>query len=308
MFFAGIRKRYVIRAMLLGAVLTAAFGAAAGAAVWKFGPGAARGKQAEEGKETVEAFRLKEELGAGSVIRETDLEAVMVPTELLADYKMKKEELVGQTLKLGLSKGTMLNHDFVYEGEVFSEDMRIHNYSYIKMTDRLKKGDYVDIRISFPNGTDFIVLSRKKVMELTRGHDSAVQEENGSDALWLEIGEEEILRLSSAVVDAALREGSSLYAIQYTTDTQKEAVITYPVNKAVALLMEKDPNIWRRAEAVVEERLRDTLDAELPGCADSGTGGDDISYGPYIEGDKITDDNMISGSVYGPGEDIVYLD
>ena len=307
MFFAGIRKRYVIRAMLLGAVLTAVIGAAAGAAVWKFGPGAVRGKQAEEGKETVEAFRLREELGAGSVIKETDLEAVMVPMELLADYDMKKEELVGQALKLGLSKGTILNHDFVYEGEVFSEDMRIHNYSYIKMTDRLKKGDYVDIRISFPNGTDFIVLSRKKVMELTRAHDSAVQED-GSNALWLEVGEEEILRLSSAVVDAALREGSSLYAIQYASDTQKEAVVTYPVNKAVALLMEKDPNIWKRAEAVVEERLRDALDAELPGCDDRGTGGEDISYGPYIEGDKVTDNNIVSGNVYEPGEDIVYLD
>ena len=50
----------------------------------------------------------------------------------------------------------------------------------------------------------------------------------------LHMTEEEILRMSSAIVDASLVEGSIPYAVQYVApDIQKGAAKTYPANLEV---------------------------------------------------------------------------
>lgn len=213
-------------------------------------------QEKEEDRKNTMVWRLDTDLMAGQVIAEKDLLNVQISDELLPAGELKKEMLIGKSLKLNLSKGTLLTKDMIYQGEELTDDKRLHNYSYIKLTDKLKKGDYVDIRIAFPNGADCIVLSKKKIQDLSLYN----RDENIPNALWMEVGEEEILRLSSAVVDASLWEGSSIYAILYTSETQKDAIVTYPVNDTVAELIEGDPNIIARAQSVVSKRLRNLLD------------------------------------------------
>lgn len=133
--------------------------------------------------------------------------------------------------------------------EDMGDDLRIHGFPYIRLTNRLRKGDYVDIRISFADGGDFVLLSKKQVKEI------APLGEEGTNALWMAVSEEEILRLSSAVVDAYLNEGCYIYAIQYVSETQEAAVVNYAVSDLVKQLMEKDPNIVKLAENVQEYPL-----------------------------------------------------
>lgn len=135
------------------------------------------------------------------------------------------------------------------ENQKIEDDLRIHGFPYIKLTNQLKTGDYVDVRISFANGGDFVLLSKKQIQGI------GPLREEGTNALWLVVSEEEILRLSSAVVDAYLNEGCSIYAIQYVADTQKEAVVNYVVSDTVKQLMEANPNIVKRAENVQEYAL-----------------------------------------------------
>lgn len=144
----------------------------------------------------------------------------------------------------------------VYEAEI-TDDMRLHKYTFIKLTERMKKGDYVDIRISFPNGADFVLLSKKQIQDISIPLENA--EEN---ALWLYVTEEEILRLSSAVVDAFLDDGCSVYAVQYIKDEQKAAIMNYKVNDVVAQLIADDPNIVKKAENVLEWELWNEWKAE----------------------------------------------
>jgi hypothetical protein len=40
------------------------------------------------------------------------------------------------------TEGTKLTEDMVYAGEPLTDDMRIHKYTCIKLTDRMQKGDY----------------------------------------------------------------------------------------------------------------------------------------------------------------------
>lgn len=164
----------------------------------------------------------------------------------------------GTRLMADTAEGTRLSGGAVYEGEPVTRDMRIHKYTCIKLTERMKKGDYIDIRISFANGADFVLLSKKQIQEIQLPE----AEGNSESILWLNVSEEEILRLSSAVVDAFLNDGCSIYAVQYIQEGQEAAVINYKVNDVVSQLIEDDPNIVKRAENVLEWELWNELKGE----------------------------------------------
>lgn len=170
-------------------------------------------------------------------------------------WQKQKEELRLEREAAG--KEEVPESDSEYDGEL-TDDIRLHNYSYIRLTDKIEKGDYVDIRISFANGADFVLLSKKKVADIRYG-----QEENGVlSTLWMYVSEEEILRLSSAAVDAYINEGCSIYAIRYAKASQKQAYVNYPVNEVVRQLMDSDPNIVKKAENVQEWKLWKELSQE----------------------------------------------
>ena len=49
------------------------------------------------------------------------------------------------------------------EGKKAADDERLLNLSYVKLNEKMKVGDYIDIRISFRNGGDYILLPKKKI-------------------------------------------------------------------------------------------------------------------------------------------------
>ncbi len=80
--------------------------------------------------------------------------------------------------------------------------------------------DVVDVRISFPDGSDYVVLSKKTMKNLI--YDSSVW--------YTDLNEQEILTLTSAVTDAYTNTGTYIYLTRYTNPTIQEAnVCTYPV-------------------------------------------------------------------------------
>lgn len=298
------RKKHLLLAGLAGAAIAAALSAGIILFVL-YGPLGLSGTAGHEtaGEKYLEVWKLSRDMTAGDTLSEPDLVLIHAPGDCIPGKTATKEEILGKSLRLGLQKGTILTPDFIYEGEVFSDDRRLHDYGYIRQTDKLQKGNYVDVRISFPNGEDCVVLAKKKVMDLVKP-----DAEKGMPAsLWLEVNEEEILRLSSAAVDAYLWEGTSIYAIRYLSDTQKTAVVTYPVNDAVAALMRKDPNIHSKAEAVLYERLRKEIEAAVQVTNDS-----NMKFPNTKEEEEIQPD---AESTYPdePGDmsssdDIIYLD
>lgn len=163
---------------------------------------------------------------------------------------LTREEVEGRRLIRDTAEGSRLMEGSVYEGEPITDDMRFHKYTFINLTDRMKKGDYIDIRISFPNGADFVLLSKKQIQDITWPEEGA-----GENAVWLHVSEEEILRLSSAAVEAFLNDGCKIYAVMYIEKNQKAAIMNYKVNDVVAQLIEDDPNIVERAENVLEWQL-----------------------------------------------------
>lgn len=141
--------------------------------------------------------------------------------------------------KLDMKKNTIMTPVLVEQTDnVITDDVRIQEYNVVVLPIDLADGDYIDIRLMTPNGQDFIVIS-KKIVEIPVNADGTYAE----DTVRIALREDEILTMSSAIVEAAGIEGAKLYATKYKeAGMQNAAVPTYRPNDAVTTLMGIDSN------------------------------------------------------------------
>lgn len=150
------------------------------------------------------------------------------------DGSQKYKELI---LKVDVPAGTMVTKEmFYYVEEELSSTTRVQEYNMIVLPSQLKNEDYIDIRLTLPNGQDYVVLSKKKVVG------------TNATSIWLNVDEQEIQTLNSAIVDSYIIPGSKLYAVSYIEPgMQNEVVSTYQVSGAALDLMYNSPNIVEKA-------------------------------------------------------------
>ena len=105
-----------------------------------------------------------------------------------------------------------------------------------------------------PNGQDFIVVSKKEV-EIP-----VVGDTDSLDTIWVNLSEDEILHMSSAIVDAAKINGAKLYATKYTEPgMQNAATPTYVVSAEASALLQSDPNVLESAMESIRNRYNVAL-------------------------------------------------
>lgn len=198
------------------------------------------------------AYVFRQDKKAGESISDTDLEPAEVNARAIpADAVLSIEEAAGMVMRCDITKNTVVTRSLFYSREDFPDDLRLIEYTVINLPGNLETGGFIDVRIMFPNGLDYIILSKKKVIDLWR------DEGRRDNLIRLHMTEEEILRMSSAIVDASLVEGSILYAVQYVApDIQKGAAKTYPANLEVLELIRTNPNIVSHAIETLEARNR----------------------------------------------------
>lgn len=109
---------------------------------------------------------------------------------------------IGKIAKYSIAANVPLTDTMLTENTIAS-DIRSQEFSSIVMPTDLNEGEYVDIRIMYPNGTDYIVLAQKKVEKILES------------TMWLDLAEDERLLLNSAIIDSYLEEGTKLYATKY---------------------------------------------------------------------------------------------
>ena len=150
--------------------------------------------------------------------------------------------------KVNMKKNTLITTDLLAQGTV-KNDIRQQEYNVVVMPMDLVTGDYIDIRLMLPNGQDFIVVSKKEVtIPVVGGTDS-------SDTLNVNLSEDEILHMSSAIVDAASLNGAKLYATKYTdAGIQEASTPNYVVRDAVSKELQADPNILSSAMETLRAR------------------------------------------------------
>ena len=152
--------------------------------------------------------------------------------------------------KVSLKKNAVLTRDTISSGNnTTSDDVRKQEYNVIVLPTQLETGEYVDIRLSMPNGQDYIVVSKKSVEIPT------IDSVDSDSTIWLNLSEDEILSMSSAIVESARMPGSKLYATTYTEPgIQVAATPTYVVNADVLKQIADNPNVVTEAKNELASR------------------------------------------------------
>ncbi len=222
-------------------------------------------KELDAYKEQADAYQasylyvLKRDAVAGEELTE----GMLVKKELQSMEEMPSalvgaaEELIGKRLKVSLQKGAALYADLVYEGEQVAQDERSVELQQLYLPQTLQEDEFVDIRITFPNGEDYLVVGHKRVYQILRDEQEQLQ------AIKLRLLEEELLRYQAARVDTTVYEDTVLYAVPYVGEYQQAGEVYYPVNPQVLRLLQWDPNVTELFLVPQEQDRRSTLESHL---------------------------------------------
>lgn len=203
----------------------------------------------QEQRTAKKGWAVVRDISPGEQIASIDLKGIKVPgSQAPSNLLTDKSEVSDTTAKIELKKGSVLTSAMITADEPTPKDLRNRELKVVVLPNNLKSGDEVDIRIQFPTGQDYILLSKKKISRLE------------GPIVWVTLNEQEILSLSSAIVDAYLHK-ASIYALTYVDPQfQPKAIPTYPPNAQVLALMNSDPNLIRVAEQKLSKQLRDSLE------------------------------------------------
>ncbi len=200
----------------------------------------------------INVYEASKDIPAGSVITKDKLMFKQVLSEQPQDDYITEREL-GMVTLIDIKTGTPLLKSMLTK-KLSDNSMREAEFNTFYLNSNLKENDYVDIRILYPNGENYIVLSKKQVKNLSL--------EKNDCFMWLNA--DELLRISGAIVDCFLKEGSKLYCVKYIEPRIQEAsVITYIPNADVIRLIQKDPNVVQKATEKLSISVRSELESRL---------------------------------------------
>lgn len=203
-------------------------------------------KQEEQAKQEVsrKVQVLTKDVKSGESVTTADLTTIEVENTVTpTDYKIAiSEETIA---KIDLKAGTILGSSMLTEtSEKVTADLRLQEYNMLALPVSIEVGDYIDIRFTMPSGTDYIVISKKKVINISE------------DTIWLQLTEDEILTMSNAIYEAYTMPTSKLYVNLYVEPgIQDSATPTYLPNQAVTNLINSNPNVLTTARKALEEKL-----------------------------------------------------
>ena len=213
----------------------------------------------------IKVYTLKDDIEEGDPITPDDLisstmqldkssKAIQVENYIdptifsVTNEETGEEEEVTYTAKVKLQAGTVVTMAMLQEDGI-KNDERLMEYSMIVLPSQLNNGDYIDIRLRLANGTETVVLAKKRV------------EQSTESTIWMKMTEIEIETMNSAIVDAYLATGSQLRATVYTNPLMQEpALETYPVNDKVFSNIYANPNILAEAVNDLSKRWTNTTD------------------------------------------------
>ncbi len=200
-------------------------------------------------------YVVSKDIKSGEVISTSSLKQVLVTGDAIPSNAVDITSITEETTaKIDLKVGTVLATNMINEeGEGTSVDLRTQEYNMIQLPGQIKNGDYIDIRLRMPNGTDYIVASKKKVTIPT------IDGVESLNTIKVNMTEEEILVMSNAIVEAYWAPGSILYTSTYVEPgMQDKATPTYLPSDKVIQLMNTDPNIVAVAKNELFTRYNNT--------------------------------------------------
>ena len=173
------------------------------------------------------------------------------------DIFFEPEEAVGSYARIAISQNCYLT-EAMCARSLPTDDERELEYGCITLGPELYEGCLIDVRICYPDGTDYVIMSKKRVYRL----DESV------GALRLHVNEEELLLMDSAIVDAynyyESGKGCSIYGTVYIEgELQESAAVNYTPSEEIIDLINSDPNIVAAASGYLSKKNRKLKEEKL---------------------------------------------
>lgn len=201
----------------------------------------------------------------GTILDSDDVVTIMVDERVkVVDHFSQVSQLVGKKTAVNIDANMPMTGALFVDDALIQKDLRLYEVSFVELPYTLSLGDMIDIRIAFPTGQEYVVLSKKEVKGFERRATNVHQ-----GLLNLALEEEEALRMSSALVDSYLADGARVYMVKYIDpDQQAAAWVNYPVNEHVLQLLQENPNILETSDIGPILQARGLLNAALTGLVD----------------------------------------
>lgn len=215
-------------------------------------------KESERGK-AVTAYALNTDVKSGQEITADMLTKVdtyqnLIPQNYIDMAQIANVESGKKVIaKIDMYKNTLLTAaSITVEGKEVTNDVRTMEYNMLALPINVNVGDYVDVRITFPNGQDFIVIAKKEIKNIQ------------GETVTFDLTEEEILMLNSAVVESYIMTASNIYVAKYVEPgMQEKAAKTYTPTSEVYNLIKSDSNIVETAKTELISRFNADSRSEM---------------------------------------------
>lgn len=203
---------------------------------------------------TIEA---KDDIESGDPAMADDLTELLLPESSVTEqYITDPQEVVGKYYKIAVHPGTPLTQDMFMEEQV-DDTLRDVDISIDTWPTGLKVGDYIDVRLTYPKGEDYVVLSHKRIYDIN------------SSSLKVHLSEREILFFGAANIDKFVNAsfGATITATKYIDPgLQTPALVYYQVPDNIMEVISNDPNIL---DKIIDSSVpRDMIDAQMQNISD----------------------------------------
>jgi hypothetical protein len=216
------------------------------------------------------AYVADRDIKAGETVDASNVSLCQVRSDMPSELFIAEGGLGGRAM-FDISAGSQILKGSLTSVN-YEDDVREMEFKFIYSGINIAEGDVVDVRIKFPDGTDYIIISKKTVEGLG---------ENGE--VILNVTEEELLLMDAAAVDAFIYSAerydlgrsnndekykpvdmSRIYAAKYAAPTTQEAARTfYTPSEAILNELENDPNIIFEAREYLTLTVREELEERL---------------------------------------------
>ncbi len=178
--------------------------------------------------------------------------------------------LVGKIAKYNIPKNVTVVNSMVADS-ILTQDVRTQQITAVLLPAKLTVGEYVDIRLQVPSGVEYIVLAQKQVLDIS------------GTTIWMNLSEDELLLLNSAIVDSYMTQGSKLYAVEYA-----------------------DPDTQISTDAVAQEQARKYIEDKITNEIDTRYSAEEITTTRINEdGEEVTETELPVATI--PSSDLVDL-
>ena len=161
--------------------------------------------------ETTKGYVFADNLLEGDIIAASDLLLVDIKGESapIDSFSGSRDEIVGRRLRINAEKRTIVTESMLMDEVDIHPELseRLQEFNMLLLPSDLNQGDYVDIRITFPSGENYVVGAGKEVKKLGTTVDS--------NTIFLQLDEEEIVRTTAAILESYMSDGIKVYVTKY---------------------------------------------------------------------------------------------